>query len=119
VQLISNIAACNEFVLAPHFTISAQLKRFDTLVKFATPEELVSLTDHENAIVRCYAFYGLRLIGSNSMQMIVNKHVDDKIGVLVRVGCIIEFFTVSEFFQNELKVYNTWKMKKLTTVKVH
>lgn len=75
-----------------------QYERFEKLLENATINELVVLTDHENEVVRCYAFWGLASLDSTYIMPILKKHLDDNAIVQTQFGCLGYSQKVGDFF---------------------
>lgn len=79
-----------------------QYTDFTKLREIATPKELIALTSHSNAAVRCYAFWALvldeKLKTSVDLFKIVKDHIDDNEFVESQSGCIISSESVADFF---------------------
>lgn len=58
-------------------TPSSQWNLYERLRKVASEEELVKLTDHKNAVVRCYSFQALAYKRSKNVFPILLKHLRD------------------------------------------
>ncbi|MGV3611482.1 MAG: hypothetical protein ACO1N0_11060 [Fluviicola sp.] len=96
-----------------------QWDRFVALEGKATDEELISLTDHENEVVRCYSFHAL--VGRNTADLlpIVLKHLSDTMKVNIFYGCIKSRKMVGDYFLDlvtpqhaDLKAYELTETEK-------
>lgn len=79
-----------------------QYNNFEKLKETATSKELVTLTNHPNTTVRCYAFQALtmdnKLDISIDLFKIVKEHLEDNEQVETQFGCIGGSESVSDFF---------------------
>jgi hypothetical protein len=55
---------------------------FDELMKIATDEDLLFLTNHKSAIVRCYAFKGLEIRNNSEIRNVFFNHLNDTIDIV-------------------------------------
>ena len=76
---------------------SPQYKIFERLMKKASVKELVQLTDHENAVVRAYAFWALAKKKSSKIPEILEKHAQDKAIINTAFGDMIDEINVIDF----------------------
>lgn len=90
-----------------------QRQRFYQLKKYATTEELRALIDHENAVVRCYAFEALLLRRDTSVFSALLKHVGDAAIVEVHSFPMRTKMQVSDYFVNTVK----WLHTELDSIK--
>ncbi len=77
-----------------------QYKRFEKLKEIVTVSELQKLTNHQNGVVRCYAFWDLASKDSTSIYKIVVDHLEDNEIVKTQFGCIGGAEGVGDFFLN-------------------
>jgi hypothetical protein len=77
---------------------SEQYKRFDFLVQQATENELITLTGHENAKVRAYAFWALAKRHYKDSKAILEKHLSDTASFVFFSGCDQGSEQVNHFF---------------------
>jgi hypothetical protein len=75
-----------------------QYDNFISLKEIATVDELLSLTDHQNGVVRCYAFWALSYNESVNLYPIVLNHLNDTEIVTIQFGCIIFDQQVGDLF---------------------
>ncbi len=75
-----------------------QFDNFIELEKRASKNELISLTEHSNGVVRCYAFWALSHDSTVDLFPIVTKHLNDKEIVSTQFGCIGGSEKVGDFF---------------------
>ena len=66
---------------------TAQWHRYERLNAIATHDELLALTQHINAVVRCYAFETLAARKDTSVFRILIKHLNDRALVIEPSGC--------------------------------
>ena len=69
---------------------SPQYEIFERLMKKASEKELVQLTDHENAVVRTYAFWALAKKKSSKIPEILEKHIQDKVIINTAFGDMVD-----------------------------
>lgn len=81
---------------------SIQYKRFEVLCQFSE-DSLVSLTDHNNPVVRAYAFEALVKNNSSKTLEIFEKHIRDKASFDEMFGCIVNSTTVNIYFYSCIK----------------
>lgn len=79
---------------------SPQWKRYIKLSKLATNEELISLTDHDNPVIRGYSFRALANRKSSETFSILLKHLSDTTKVQTFSGCIMGEEMLSYYFIN-------------------
>lgn len=77
---------------------SKQWNNYEELKQNASVEQLIALTDHKNAAVRCYAFQGLASIKSNKLFPVLIKHLNDTSLVETQSGCLIMTQFVGDYF---------------------
>jgi hypothetical protein len=75
-----------------------QYKNFIKLQRVATNSELQELTNHPNAVVRCYSFWALTYDTSINLLPIIIKHIPDEENVSTMFGCIVSGEKVGDFF---------------------
>lgn len=75
-----------------------QWERFEKLQNEATAEELVELTDHPNAVVKCYAFQALATRKQASVFPILIKHLTDTATVHTFQGCLKDSDYAGDYF---------------------
>lgn len=68
------------------------------LRKKVSVHELKQLTNHNNPIVRCYAFKALTMVSEPDAFSIVIKHLDDSATVETAHGCLLRREFVGDFF---------------------
>ena len=77
-----------------------QYKRFEKLQEIVTVFELIKLTNHQNGVVRCYAFWDLASKDTASIFQIVIDHLEDNEVIETQFGCIGGAERVGDFFVN-------------------
>lgn len=77
-----------------------QWKRFVKLSELATNEELISLSDHDNPVVRGYFFRALANRKSSETFSILMKHLSDTTRVQTFSGCIMSEEMLGDYFIN-------------------
>ena len=92
IRKIANRIAKGKQLDTKHVYFSArttkQYLRFEKLYQSATNEELVELTNHPNAYVRVYSFWGLAKRKYDKLESIILKHKNDKALINTQEGCI-------------------------------
>lgn len=81
---------------------SKAYKFFVALRYKATKDELIRLTNHDNAVVRCYSFLALYDRKESNLFPILIKHLKDTTNVSGGAGCISFGITVADFYTNLL-----------------
>jgi len=79
---------------------SRQWERYEHLKELATVDQLIGLTDYDNAIVRCYAFQALAAKNAVRVFEVLLRHVDDSESVSVQRGCIGMTELTGDYFIN-------------------
>jgi len=77
---------------------TAQWERYEKLKKDATNVELMTLSDHKNAVVRCYSFQALVERKTFEILPILLNHLHDTAEVETFQGCIISSQMVGDYF---------------------
>ncbi|TPG42131.1 hypothetical protein [Flavobacterium pectinovorum] len=75
-----------------------QFENFEELKKNASLEELIMLTNHPNAVVRCYSFWALLRLKNIDLFSIVKNHLGDDSMVQTQFGCIGSSEKVGDFY---------------------
>jgi hypothetical protein len=75
-----------------------QWDRYISLKEKATSEELITLTDHNNGVVRCYSFQALATRKDINIFPILIKHLTDTTIITTFQGCIISSQSVGDYF---------------------
>ena len=92
----------------------AQYENFVALRNSATTNELVELTNHKNAVVRCYSFWALSYKENVDLFPIIINHISDEEEVKTQFGCIINMEKVGDFFIDiATPEYVDWNSNKL------
>ena len=79
--------------------ITAQYKNFGKLVEAATPEDLLQLMDHSNAVVRGYAFWGLAREQYDKLDSVLLAHARDEVPVRAIQGGMVTALPLVDFMQ--------------------
>ncbi len=91
VVIINKIAKENTLRLEESAQVNKKLENNFTMLKeIAKKEELLELTEHQNKIVRCYAFWVLSYYDSVDLFSIIIRHIDDKEKIDVQLYDSIE-----------------------------
>ena len=77
-----------------------QYENFEELKKNASKQELLTLINHSNGVVRCYSFWALASNKNTNLFSIVKDHITDSIAVKTQFGCIGSIEKVGDFFIN-------------------
>jgi len=77
---------------------SKQWDRFKKLYSQSGIDELRTLTSHDNAVVRCYAFKALMFMDFQSLFPIVLKHLNDTVYVHTLDNCVGVTTMVGDYF---------------------
>ena len=93
-KIVKELATTNRydesFTIGIGGIISPQYQLFEQLVSLATPQQLLDLTTHKNAVVRLYAFQALK----RKQVVIPDKYLkqfdNDQTLITVMRGCILE-----------------------------
>ncbi len=78
---------------------SAQYQNFETLTALACPEELLGLMQHENAVVRGYAFWGLARQQYPKLDSVLLAHARDESLVREMQGGMLSSVPLIDFMQ--------------------
>jgi hypothetical protein len=78
--------------------ISKQWLNYKLLADKAATNELITLTDHENGVVRCYSFMALAAHRDVDLVSILLKHMHDTLLVERVEGCVGLGSTVGDYF---------------------
>lgn len=76
---------------------SSQYKAFEELMSISDEKQLIQLTDHENGVVRSYAFWALARLKSQTVSDILKKHIKDEEKIKTIFGDIMNEVSVSDF----------------------
>ena len=100
-QVVEEIAAEN-VLKGPAVGVAGirpeQWERFEFLKSAASDEELLGLTDHTNAVVRCYSFLALAEKNTIDLLPVVLKHLEDSAVVHTFFGCLSGSQRTGDFF---------------------
>lgn len=105
-----------------------QYDNFELLKKTATKDELVLLTKHSNAVVRCYSFWALCNYKNFDLFSLVKSHINDDALVRTQFGCIGSTEKVGDFFINlvnpkygnsEIKQLNEEEFSRLESILIN
>lgn len=77
-----------------------QWRRFDSLIKLGTDDELVALVDHSSANVRAYAFWALAKRKFKNIKPLLDKHISDTATFHFFSGCELGTERINMFFLN-------------------
>lgn len=92
-----------------------QYDNFEALQETASKEELVLLTNHSNAVVRCYSFWALGQYRNVDLFSIVKKHLSDTTTVATEFGCVLSSETTANFYVNLVNPkYENFGVRKLS-----
>ena len=91
-----------------------QYTRYINLAKFASEAELIHFTDHQNPVVRVYAFRALIERGSPAVIPVFKKHLGDKEELESLGGCIQLTTTVNRCMLGSLQPYDGRKSVSLS-----
>lgn len=99
-KIVHKIAKINELqseTIGYSGTRSKQYKRYEKLRDRARKNELLELTGHSNAVVRCYAFWGLRDRQENDLFDLLLKHMADSATIITFEGCVKDYTKALDF----------------------
>ncbi|MFD1602666.1 hypothetical protein ACFSJW_20455 [Flavobacterium artemisiae] len=92
-----------------------QFTNFEELEKTASKEELILLTNHQNAVVRCYSFWALAQYRNVDLFSIVKEHMNDTTTVATMFGCLLSSERTGDFYMNVVNPkYNFFNVRKLS-----
>jgi hypothetical protein len=92
-----------------------QYENFEALQEIASKRELILLTNHSNAVVRCYSFWALAHYKNVDLFSVVKEHLTDTTIVETQFGCIISSEKTVDFFINLVTPkYESSEIRKLT-----
>lgn len=75
-----------------------QYERFENLIKYATIDELVSLTDHKSSVVKAYSFWALSKRKFPGLLLIAKKHASDSSTFRFFSGCLLSQERIKDFY---------------------
>ncbi len=99
-QIVSEIEKWNrvESPFIGHASMSSiQWKKFEQLMKIATEEQLIGLTDHKNSVVRCYAFQALAARNSSKVFKVLLNHLRDTPHVETQRNDLVANYFVGDY----------------------
>lgn len=108
--------------------IPEQYENFEALKKTASKEELLQLTNHSNAVVRCYSFWALGNHKNFDLFSLVKNHIKDDALIKTQFGCLLSTEKVGDFFiklvtpnyiDDEVKKLNEKELKSLDSLLVY
>jgi hypothetical protein len=118
VPIVSKIEKINELMdraVSVSGSRPEQFDNFSELQKNASKDELIALTNHPNAVVRCYAFWSLTYDPTSNLLPIVINHINDTTIVDTQFGCIGSRERAGDFMINVVTPkYIDLKSKKLS-----
>lgn len=82
-------------------------------------EQAISLTNHTNNVVKCYAFDMLVANKSDSVFAILQRHLSDTTKVGVLYGCIGQDMQIRQYFLNALSAFPLEKPTKEDRFSIH
>ena len=85
----------------------AQWSRYEVLQAKASEKELIALTSHKNATVRCYAFKALLSRESSGIMQIIKGHAMDTATVYTLFGCLGGSQEVRDYFITGGKIHGS------------
>lgn len=85
--------------------LSKQYQLFQRLVQIATPQQLIELTSHKNAVVRLYAFQALRSKEVIIPERTLKQFANDTSIITVMRGCIVLQQSMNLLIEHKLTSY--------------
>ena len=105
-KIVNEIATTNRYdesyTIGIGGIISTQYQLFQQLAQLATPQQLVDLINHKNAVVRLYAYQALRRKKVKISEGIMTDFANDRTLITVMRGCIMEQQPVSTLINHKL-----------------
>ena len=105
-KIVNEIATTNRYdesyTIGIGGIISTQYQLFQQLAQLATPQQLVDLINHKNAVVRLYAYQALRRKKVKISEGIMTDFANDRTLITVLRGCIMEQQPVSTLINHKL-----------------
>ena len=105
-KIVNEIATTNRYdesyTIGIGGIISTQYQLFQQLAQLATPQQLVDLINHKNAVVRLYAYQALRRKKVKISEGIMTDFANDRTLITVLRGCIMEQQPVSMLINHKL-----------------
>ena len=80
--------------------ITEQWARFEKLKNRASDDELIILTNHESAVVKCYSFMALVERKHELTFQILIAHILDQQKIHRSIGCVFDEMTIGQFYLN-------------------
>lgn len=128
-RLAADIAA-DHFHVSEHIgfggSTTDQWRRYDTLRRIATREELIALTDHAGVCTRCYAYEALVDRRDTAIFRIAIRHLYDTDTVTSYLGCTIIDEPAGDYFlslamscREDSCVLGTEERRTLDSIMVH
>jgi len=105
-----------------------QYENFEELKKNASRQELITLTNHSNGVVRSYSFWALAFYKNVDLFSIIKDHINDSTQVETQFGCIRSTDKVGDFFINlvnpkhensDIKKLSQNEFNKLDSLLIH
>lgn len=97
-----------------------QYDNFTSLRETASQQELEELTNHPNAVVRCYSFWALSYHSEADLFSIAVDHINDTTQVETLFGCLGGYEMVGDFFINIITPgYIDLKVQKMDSAQMH
>ncbi len=100
VTIIENANVVSGYTKGINGIIYKEYQAYKGLIEICKTDELITLCQHQNACVRCYAF--LALLNKNrtlAEEMLANAHVDNEKVTIIN-GCFGQRVTVSDFMKS-------------------
>src|SRR4030095_177549 len=100
-KAVSKIEKINELMSSAVYNAGIRPEQYDNFLELqnkATTDELITLTNHSNGVVRCYAFWALSEDSSANLLPIIIQHINDNELVKTQFGCIGSREKVGDFF---------------------
>ncbi|GAA3594680.1 hypothetical protein Q4Q39_07005 [Flavivirga amylovorans] len=100
-RIVKKIEKVNELMGSAVYYGGIRPKQYDNfsqLRKTANKKELILLTSHKNAVVRCYAFWALSYDNTAKLFPIILDHLNDDELVSTQFGCTGSQEKVGDFF---------------------
>ncbi|WP_194140130.1 hypothetical protein [Flavobacterium hungaricum] len=92
-----------------------QYENFEALKETASKEELLLLTNHSNAVVRCYSFWALAQCRNVDLFSIVKAHINDTTQVATEFSCLLSSEKTSDFYINLVNPkYENFEVRQLS-----
>lgn len=95
---------------------SKQFARYQQLVAKASEQQLLELTDHNNAVVRLYAYQALRQKGVSISKSLQQKFKEDATSVQSMQGCVINKYPVSKLAATPLSAKNYFSQQNFSAI---